>query len=472
MQSLSTADLIPDHIIINVYGESIHDKIVYSWDKCKDCPEGEKVYPGVFPFGDAEIGKDLKIQALAVYKDSTTSDMVFYYGNFSGNFSGSPIEIAVTDVGSTTGAVSGKISGRYLTGTDTGPTGTIEISYDFAASDAFSPLVIERSSIVNGWFSVFALTGMQFTYTVAETGEVLWGKPMSLDSDEFDPSYSPDSGATYPQFNHVAKAYSPIHLEDHSGITVIREAQILVWGYWGNAAGNASSKRVCTPYLSTNTTRAKRYMTAGASFANSSYLSLSRLLTPGLAQPSIAELLDDSSDANAYSYLVIEGGQNMTGGCYSYYSSTDKYLNYFRIEPEFFDGVGNDQAAGFNGIFAYQNVSGFYTSVSLSGSPAIFHFNLLPGVESVISDVTLYTLPSTKDYQVEVPKCDGSEGLANISLAGSAALTATTTSVDIQTPVTSSQIAAGIFGVVCYKNKNTSANSGLILKRHEVNTAL
>ena len=62
------------------------------------------------------------------------------------------------------------MAGRYLNGVDQGPTGPIEIMFDPGAGKPM--MFIERSSMINGWFSVMMLSIVGHIEVIGIGGEL------------------------------------------------------------------------------------------------------------------------------------------------------------------------------------------------------------------------------------------------------------------------------------------------------------
>lgn len=116
--------------------------------------------------GDIPTTPTLLVQYLGVYK-SDTGAMRFSYGDAVVDatvFGDINVNILANTVGSS--LKEGRVGGRYLTsvssGTALGPTGdllTLFIPYKLAAGTNMPPMEVDRSQILNGWFSIMAFDG-------------------------------------------------------------------------------------------------------------------------------------------------------------------------------------------------------------------------------------------------------------------------------------------------------------------------
>jgi hypothetical protein len=445
-QSLSAQSYLA-HVIVNITGTGLNDAILKSWDACKDCLT-QTAIPSTLPIEGVPSGGAIRlVQVLAVYKDSNTGEMSFYYGDLEKALSAAEenVSIDLTAMGVSSTTVTGRVSGRYLTGVDSGPTSKIDIKFD-PAKTGRPALTIEESVMVNGWFNVFMMTGLNFAYVLHNTGEVMWGQSVNLESTMFDPGYS--AGV---DFDHLMKAFIPVNTtyEYRNGSNVYKneEPSIFVWGYWNapGYSGNASSKKICTPYLSTNTTKLKVYSSDPNSYATSSYLSYGRRLTYLGAVPTPAQLLDTTAPQTE---LVVKGGANMTGSCGGFANDAiNPYLNFMKVSEYMLDGNGNDRAAGFSGI--YRNNAN-NTALTVSGAPVQLMGQVLPGVESVFSQIKVFKRAGSEDFRLERPSCLDSALIQNGYVsAGTAASISSDGSFSVSTDITTAQSSSGVSAIFC-----------------------
>jgi len=429
------------HVIINVTGKDLNQPLLFTWSRCHDCPDGGKPIPEVLTLDNIPAGSDRLIQIMAVLYDSTTKEMIFYYGDVLKALSlpEENVSIDAQKIGTGSQVISGRVSGRYLTGIDSGPTGPVDIKYDPGVVGR-PALIIDEAAIVNGWFSFFMLSGIEFTYVHRSTGAVLWGQKVSLDSAVFDP----DSEAGV-RFYQRVKAFVPAHtVAQGAGGTNYsnREPSIFAWGYWGLGA---ATKKVCTQSFGAETSQIKIH-DVPANYPIAEYLNISRLVTVGDPVPTNAELLDTASP---YDSVVIKGGANMTGMCGAYMDDADnQYLNFLKIKQAQVDGGGNDGAAGFSGIFRL-NASG--DALALSSDPKVLTGQLLPGVYDIFSQLKLFKRAGTEEFHMETPNCRDIEsgtvqGFQAGTLAGSISSDG---SFALTSDITSSEVSSGVSAVLC-----------------------
>lgn len=143
------------HVVINVRGPGIDVPISVNYDADKHNNVTPTSLPGSFTL-DVPAGSGRLIQIMAVYIDLNTKIGDFYYGDVSQELvSGdNNVAIPVSLVGS--GNVDGgRVAGRYYLADGSTPTGVLETRFQPPAGKP--AIVIERHSILNGWFSTFAL---------------------------------------------------------------------------------------------------------------------------------------------------------------------------------------------------------------------------------------------------------------------------------------------------------------------------
>lgn len=448
------ANLEIAHVAINATGAGIAAPIVYSWDSCHDC-QSPPPPPTSFTL-DVPSGTARLIQILAVYKDTATEQMVFYYGDSTSDLKTAEVtlDIAILPVGQ--GAItSGRASGRYLSTATSGPTGIIDIKY--SPGNGKPALILERGAIVNGWFNLFMLSGASLQYVLRNTGEMLWGQEMSFESAAMNPAES--SGA---YFDQRVRAYLPVHIRVDQRDGVInyypQEAETFVWGYWGPGA---VGKKVCTSGLDSSPVpqRLKRY--ASSNLSSSPPLSVSHYINFNLAVPTKAELNDTT---NPYSTIVVQGGSNMSSSCDSFAdTATNQYSNFQKVTLDLFDGNGSDNVAGFRGIFRGAG-SGNFVNIS-NTDPKNISGQVLPGVEAVFNGLRLYKRLGPEDLHMDAPLCAELAAGAKGFVPGSTtdAVIGTDGNFTLSSNISAAEASSGVSAVLCPVYNGTLAPLGIFL---------
>lgn len=444
-QALSASDTLI-HVTINVTGEGLPGPIVQNWDSCGDCPNATTL-PSSFmltiPTGTRMI------QVLAVYKNSTTNSMNFYYGDVTQSLSGSSVTLTVplTSVGGGS-IISGNVGGRYLTGTNTGLTGIIDIKYQASATKP--ALIVDSSFMTDGWFNFFMLSGASFSYIHRDTQTVLWGGPVSLDHTLFDPAGD---------MNQRVKAFVPVHTKSRweNGATTYStgEPRISVWGYWGPSA---TGKQVCLAGVGSSTTDITRY--ASADLSSATALTINHVTTAGTATPTAADLLNTTSHLTS---IMVKGGAVLSASCGAYSDTpANNYVNFLKIRQKTIENDGHDEGPGFKGIFITDETSNAF---SMSGNPRAISGTVLPGMSTLFDEVVLYARTGSEDFRLDYPNCrEIATGVMGFSLAGSGAISASG-DFTISTTITPETILAGATGVICPSKNDSLAPVGQFIEK-------
>jgi hypothetical protein len=319
------------HVIINVTGPGIVEPIVQTWDSS----EGSEV-PSSFtvqiPNGEARL-----IQFLGVYKNSDEG-MLFYYGDTfrAIKIDGEIIDLQVSSL-SSGAAIEGHISGRYLTSADAGPTGEVKIKL-FPPNKP--PLLVMKEGIYNGWFNFFVLDGdatLKMGYELAD-GTLLWGRPVSLMDNEFQPG------------QNVLRAAIPLsYIQRNEGQATswrLSSAGTRLFGWFGPGAGGkvvcrADSETTDLAALPSLSLRTVGGATAPISTASPAELPGALLVTTAL--PLSTQLADS---VNYYAGYRIKGGlENTHSLCDSGTEEIDKMTleNLYTVQLN-----SDDSHSGYN----------------------------------------------------------------------------------------------------------------------------
>ncbi|GIL21282.1 MAG: hypothetical protein BroJett041_23960 [Candidatus Jettenia caeni] len=405
------------HVIINATGQGIQDTILETWDACYDCTNPKPV-PNEFnlliPQGDGRL-----IQVLAVYVDSIDNSMVFYYGdiNVSLNQPAHRFEIPVTDLGGAQKIVSGSVSGRYLTGPGVGPSGLVNMRY---YPPGKPPMLIERSHIVNGWFNLFVLSGVNMSYEI-DNVMVLFGGPVN--------AYSPVFNAS----QQVFRSGKPIHKQNRSWSGTpdwrLSEPEISIAGWFGDATA-ISSKAVCRDMNSAFTKLVKSNDT-------STLLTLSAGPVP---DPTV--LITAGTSA-----VKFEGGVNITDATYC--QNKTEYIDYIKVSTYRLDGQGKDSVAGFYSPFRKPDNKGV---VEIQGSDARSVMGqLLPDINN-IQKIALYKKRGmdTNVNMNQVPCGEIESGRVAEWIHAGESVVSDTGAFSISSSVTQLEVTSGVSGALCF----------------------
>lgn len=229
------------HVVINVRGPGISVPISVNFDADKHDSGTPTSLPASFTL-DVPAGSGRLIQIMAVYLDPTTKMGDFYYGDVTQDLvSGdNNIMIPVNLVGS--GSVEGgRISGRYYLADGSTPSGIMEARYQPLGGKP--AIVIERNSILNGWFSSFVLDSVPLDIVLVPSELKMF---TSIKLSNFDSTTLID--------NKKMKIILPDHYHSYEGGGGDnKRSETSVIGFFGD--GVPSSAKVC--YTEANRTFTK-----------------------------------------------------------------------------------------------------------------------------------------------------------------------------------------------------------------------
>ena len=320
-----------------------------------------------FTIEDPPEGNDKLIQFMGVYEDESSGSLVFYYGDQNININGGEINLNLPAnvFGGSTGK-EGHVSGRMLSsqGPDTGPTGKLTLS--FQPPDGKPAMEVIDFEIWDGWFSIFAIdsptTG--FTYTLKETGEVLFDS-VNLNSSHFNPA----SGST-----HHAKFNKPQSFQSDDGsLEAVTEADAAV-GFFAKPGASGIS------FSGYNVCYHTDQVSIARSFTNSAGTS------PLQWKPSGGTVGTD---------ITASEGVAQTFETFATQSSCDPTSGTaIPVYPQKMDR-GDSRAFGMDGPFRELNPFGSfgqYANLSYDGSSLTMSWSYLPGVlsNSAVSGAEIY----------------------------------------------------------------------------------
>lgn len=383
------------HIVINVTGEGILTPIVFNWD-LKQNGLGQTLAAPIELL--IPQGTDRLIQVLAVYQDSTGNSMQFFYGDkvqTLANLS-ETVTIGISSVSQAAPVFTGKISGRYLTGTNTGPTGIVTTGY---VASGRPPMIIRRDMMYSGWFSVMGIYGAKFSYTVIPLGSA----PFLL----FDGHSVDLSESSFPRSTILGRLTIPTSQKrNESNSWKVEGPRINIYGFWGVTSGLnvcAYSTPVTTQYAVGNSaTPASQFLAADISGTVPSDFITNTALPAMYLQ-------------------TATGTGNGSGAC----ASVNEFTNAIKITPQISDN-GNDGAAGFSGPFRMANSNIFAVSAT-DASTYTISSTVLPGVLDLVSGFLIYkkigsaeNLPETLDCSPESLNIQGFQSLTSSPLTAEA----------------------------------------------------
>ncbi len=429
----STAVL--EHVIINVSGDGIPSPIIKAWDGCSDCTV-PVTPPSEFNL-EVPQGSNRLIQVLAVYVSDSGGD--FFYGDTTQSFSKTEESASVNITSLTTGVniESGTVMGRYFTAGGNVVTGPLLVKYNPTGKPS---MVIDKSYIVAGWFQVFALKGLNFTYEAE--GQVLFND-VNLDSAVF---------AADTTGNHVARMTIPEYEQIDGTARRTHEKRTYVLGWFGDVPA-VSDKIVCyNPDPDT--------ATAGPYIFQSFY-------KPGTNQKLTWSNASPNSDQ-----ITMQGARDIgSSGC----NDDSQYLvRYFSVNPQtqVNNGGGESSIAGFQGIFrAFPAATGQtpkMVQMTNSGNDVVMKLATLQGVSSGLFDsVTVFkrTLDSSSEqfYFHDGVPCEAlsAGNVPGFSQVADATLGSDAATLEITLPVPQSE-QNRTYLALCPKRGTKHVDAGLL----------
>ncbi len=170
-----TTVAVPTRLMINVTGPGISTPIVHIWEMNKDSTVASMPEPPTTIELFVPKGSDRLIQVLAILEEMSEGDgggdspMTFFYGDTVRTLSqgAEAVEITLANQG-TSGNSQGSISGRYFDAAACTPTDMLDMLYSPGAGRP--PMIVETSYMFGGWFQLFALKGVPFSYRLRNRG--------------------------------------------------------------------------------------------------------------------------------------------------------------------------------------------------------------------------------------------------------------------------------------------------------------
>lgn len=450
------------HVIVNVTGSEIAP-VYFVWDKNSNITGGTT-------FSTQPLKKStVLVQVLAAYKSDSNDALTLYYKDVTQTLTldVQPIEVNLEPLPGSSSAISGQISGRYLTSGNAGPTGDIAIKY--SPQGGKPKMLIEKSSIFNGWFSVFALSNVAFEYEIQSgpaqpNAELMFGGPVSLASSVFNPA---DSG----EQNRRMRAAMPIHLRNDSWsgtpVPIVEDAQLYVWGYWGNATAKADSlwanRSICRSSLSGPLTRMKKFSSV-ANWGSQPGLNIVVNSSVSTPMPTVTELRDESTPK---AEVVFSGG---VGNCSTPHTAGTKYSNWMSVSPAMIDGRGNDGATGFELPFSI-NANLNWATIS-TADPRIISADLLPGAGANIDEYRLFKKTGVNSsYSMDQIDCTQLSTMAPDYISAGNGSVDNAGHFTLNSNISAAEASAGTAALMCFYKNSKPYALGVFLSPSEISGA-
>lgn len=452
--SLSTELL--SHVVINVSGPGIAEPILFEWSNRGANDEPNLNPPTSFTL-DVPQGDSRLIQILTVYADMDTSMYSFYYGDASKALKAADesVVVPVSSIGQGDTIITGQISGRYFAAPDAGPTGKVFVK--FKPSLDKPSLILEKSRIINGWFSFFAMQGAKFEY-VMDNGKVLFGGPVNLADAQFNPNATNSKilRVTLPLSNRN-ESWAPGTYDWQT-----EEPMISIFGWFSDPGQESTTngKVICRPSSPTALTRMGQFQQAEPTASRD-------LLIPAVnaAVPNASALYSTSNPLPNY---YINGGVDHTNASCS--PDTNNYLSFMKFKEFMVDGNGKDSAVPFRAPFrllAPTNGGTQEYPIAISSPTAgtkRVSGHLLPGLLPMIDRFIAYKRIGP-DFHVDSDRllCPMvASGAHGFTQASQVSLSTDTFELDI--PLTDSELAQQANVVLCGAKGDLIYDSALLIR--------
>lgn len=418
-----------NHVVINISGDGIATPIVFNWDSCSDCPQARPL-PSAFVL-DVPSGEKRFIQVLAIYKNSDGESMDFHYGDVTKDITNADVLVPVT-VASVGGGqiLEGKVTGRYYGSISNGepvfPTG--EVLVKFSLDDKPS-IIVERESILAGWFSFFMLRGVNLTYEMSD-GTQLFGGPVDLSSATLNPDNYPTGSVMkvwFPQHRVVRTEASGMSFKD-------RPPHIKLYGFFG-LPGLTVNKRVCR-----ETTGATDGVLRGGSFT-------AKLAMSNRSPPNGTDFFSNHSEA----YFL--GGEAAAGATCGTLAASDLYNRHLKVTQGNIESRDGN-AEPFFGPFRQVSATGGALEILAPAGTQTKRImgQLLPGVRALSNSIVIYkaTGVSAQNFNFEKVPCSAIAAGAfyNFVHAGTG-LVDNDGKFDVETFITNEDVINGVSAAIC-----------------------
>ncbi len=195
------------HAVINVTSTDLPAPVVMIWDASNMAGAIAPSATGVNFSVNVPYGSGRLFQALLVFKDDT-GGMTFYYGDVTADVGSATDSVSIYATLQGTSTAQAMIAGRYLTAADYGPTGHINMYYTPTGKPA---MIVDRTEIYGGWFNVFALTDIPFTYVATDLNNqtTMFGGPVDTASFGSGGTVAPTGSVAYDFVNLTWSLYTP-----------------------------------------------------------------------------------------------------------------------------------------------------------------------------------------------------------------------------------------------------------------------
>lgn len=355
---------------------------------------------------NVESGPDQLIQVLAIYEESGSSAMAFYYDErvVTLNPGENVLNLTLASLGGSSG-VQGRVVGRYALPGPVYPTAKLEMVYDPGVGK--NKMVISEAEVVGGWFNLFLLDDVRMSYRFKDSKQLL----------EFTTNFDGTNRTTstnvkladFSAVNHSPGLFPGIGIVDRSSYTALYRTHTpsgvgdfeyvnpfkIVYGYHGSNDLPWTGLYVkFYDTLSTNFSKLKSLAKDGGD-PDCTNVTLGQTIT--VSEVTASPLLLDGAIPCSINVTPVSYMSAISGGTtFSPPLSTAWTSNYIEVTRSFLDGAGNDNVAPFRGMLRVQDpVMSAYTSVEpgsgcSGGCTHPFDIQLVDGVDPVIDIIRIY----------------------------------------------------------------------------------
>lgn len=395
---------------------------------------------------DVPAGPGTLIQVMALYENESSGQMQFYYKDRLVDLvpGANEVNIQVENVGGASG-VEGRIVGRYALAGPTYPTDIVEMLYDPGSGKR--PFVLNESEIVGGWFNIFALDDVPFSYRLKTSGHI-----MSFTTNYSAGTRTESKSVRMQDFNPVAYAsgsFPGIGIVDLSAETTMYRTHQpdgslgdfevvdpfrVAYGFHGSADLPWTGLSVTFYDTLTPTFVKMKSLAKDGADPDCAGITLGQTfeVSDVGAIPLIMTSIPCSVDVTAINYSP--------SGADTFSSALATWTNdSLAVDRSFIDGQGNDNLAPFMGGFrkaltsgswdVIQRVSGGSCSI---GCNQAFNFQILSAADTAYKAIRIYKSSSLSSETVRQQKdsldCAAISAKPEFSLASTVTISPGTTS--------------------------------------------
>jgi hypothetical protein len=344
-------------LIVNVEGSSF-SKIVVDKKHSNMSEPGTQINPIITV--EVPTGPNRKFQIFAVYREPG-GEMSAQFGSTVVDLNSAEPPPVVITLSPPANFKAGSLVGRYLTDSNSGPSGKVNISLKFPNTE--QRIQIGTGEILNGWFDFFASENFKMTYTL-ENGTVLF-TDKSLDD--------------FTTSSNVVRMHQPATYFRNMSGWVEEKGQDIVYGFFGSNSTFTDGKSVCLEY----TSNPEEFVNVASDSSGSPLMTYSY----------------NNTSADFYGIGGLNSNEHTPCSDTNNSLVAPRYeSDRISINQSQLDGNGNDTAKSIAGGFSYIIDQGNQTYKYRSAGN-VYKLQTLPGVfygaKAVFDGIRLYRKPSS-----------------------------------------------------------------------------